>query len=229
MNVSLDWHSIDIKGAIFSTGSSTELAQCNAGVAYYCPQLVFGTNGALSRIIVSPLNAASTSTSGLDFQTDYTTEILDGTLNVRVIGNYTDQQTQTALGVVTDYAGSLGSDSAVCGVPKFRTTASATYIEGPWQGTVQGRFIGTARLNNAWGPLDVDDNSVPAVGYLDLRASYKWSSNIQLYLAVDNTLNTPPPSIPSTQTASSYLYVAMRDDVYDTLGRMYRAGVRLSF
>jgi outer membrane receptor protein involved in Fe transport len=229
LNVSLDWYSISIKGAIFSTGASTELAQCNAGVAYFCSQLVFGSNGALSRIIVSPLNAASATTSGLDFQTDYATELGSGTLGLRLIGNYTDEQTQTALGVVTDYAGSLGSDSRVSGIPKFKATASATYQEAGWQATVQGRFIGSARLNNAWGPLDVDDNSIPPVAYLDLRGSYKWNDNIQFYVAVDNTLNTPPPSTPSTQSASSYLYVAIRDDIYDSLGRMYRAGVRFSF
>jgi outer membrane receptor protein involved in Fe transport len=77
--------------------------------------------------------------------------------------------------------------------------------------------------------LDVDDNSLSEVAYLDLRGSYKWNDNVQFYLAVDNTLNTPPPSTPSTQTASSYLYVAVRDDVYDSLGRMYRAGVRFNF
>jgi outer membrane receptor protein involved in Fe transport len=229
LNVSLDWYSISIKGAIFSTGASTELAQCNAGVAYFCSQLVFGSNGALSRIIVSPLNAASATTSGLDFQTDYATELWNGTLGLRLIGNYTDEQTQTALGVTTDYAGSLGSDSRVSGIPKFKATASATYQEAGWQATVQGRFIGSAKLNNAWGPLDVDDNAVPQVAYLDLRGSYKWNDNIQFYAAVDNTLNTPPPSIPSTQTASSYLYVAIRDDIYDSLGRMYRAGVRFNF
>ena len=230
LSVSVDWYSIDIKNAIYSTGSSTELTQCNAGVAYYCSQLVFGgANGALSRIIVSPLNAASQTTSGIDFQSDYKMELFSGTLNLHMVGNYTDEETQTALGVVTDYAGSLGSDSLVSGFPKFRTTLSSTYSQGPWQGTVQGRFIGTAKLNNAWGPLNVDDNSVPAVAYLDLRGAYKWTDNIQIYAAVDNVFDTPPPSIPSTQTASSFLYPAIRDDIYDSLGRMYRAGVRFNF
>jgi outer membrane receptor protein involved in Fe transport len=230
LSVSLDWYSIDIKNAIYSTGSSTELTQCNAGVAYYCSQLVFGgANGALSRIIVSPLNAASQTTSGIDFQSDYTTELFDGALNTHLVGNYTDEETQTALGVKTDYAGSLGADSLVSGFPKFRATLSTTYSQGSWQATVQGRFIGTAKLNNAWGPLNVDDNSIPAVAYLDLRGAYKWTDNIQLYAAVDNVLDTPPPSVPSTQTASSYLYPAVRDDIYDSLGRMFRAGVRFSF
>src|SRR6185312_9434192 len=109
----------------------------------------------------------------------YTTGLMSGTLNLHLLGNYTDEQTRTALGVNTDYAGSLGADSLVSGVPKFRATISATYLEGPWQGTVQSRIIGSAKLNNDWGPLDVDDNSVPPVAYLDLRGSYKWNDNIQ--------------------------------------------------
>ncbi|MES2292519.1 MAG: TonB-dependent receptor [Pseudomonadota bacterium] len=230
LNLSADWYSINIKGAIASTGSTTELAQCNAGNQFYCSQLVFaGPGGALSSIIVSPLNAASATTSGLDFQSDYTRSILNGVMNLRLVGNYTDEQTQTLLGITSDYAGALGGDSSPSGVPKFKATASATYIEGPWQGTLQGRYIGSARLVNTWGPLNVDDNSIPTVAYMDLRGSYRWNENVQLYMAVDNTFNTPPPVIATSSAGSTFLSPATRTDIYDAIGRQYRVGVRFSY
>jgi outer membrane receptor protein involved in Fe transport len=114
-------------------------------------------------------------------------------------------------------------------VPKFKTIFAATYSEGPWQGTVQGRFIGAAKLNNAWGPLNVDDNDVPQIAYLDLRSSYGWGRNIQIYAAMDNVFNTPPPVTAGTTNASTPYDASVRDDIYDAIGRQYRVGVRFNY
>jgi outer membrane receptor protein involved in Fe transport len=151
-------------------------------------------------------------------------------MDLHLVGNYIDSQDQTAAGVPTfDYAGSVGPDSAVRGIPKFRGTTSATYIEGPWQGTVQGRFIGSAKLNNAWGPLDVDNNNLPFVAYLDLRLSYKWNDNIQLYGAIDNVTNVPPPITPGTSNVQNFYDQGITDYIYDAIGRQFRVGVRAHF
>ena len=237
LQISADWYSILIKKSIFTANTGTVLAQCNAGNQYYCTQLVFNgpvdpvTGPALSAIKTQPLNAASQTVSGLDFQADYTMPFYSGMLNWRIVGNYTDEQTQDAVGINFDYAGSLGADSSVTGVPKLKATVSSTYAEGPWSGTVQGRIIGAAKLNNAWGPLQVDDNHVPMVAYLDLRGSYQWNGNIQMYAAVDNVTNVPPPNIPATgnRGQSTYYFSAIREDVYDAIGRQYRVGIRFNF
>ena len=230
LSLSADWYSISINKAIVTIGSSTILADCKAGQTLYCSQLVFdGPGGALSQINSGPLNADEQTVSGLDFQADYGMDFLSGRLNWHLVGNYTDEQTQTDQGVKYDYAGSLSFDSPIQGVPKFRTTLSTTYNQGPWSGTVQGRFIGSAHLVNSWGPLNVDDNSVPEVAYLDLRASYKWTDNVQLYAAVDNTFNTPPPDVAASSNSVTDFETSTRDDIYDALGRLYRVGVRVNF
>jgi outer membrane receptor protein involved in Fe transport len=187
--------------------------------------------GTLADIVTQPLNAASQTVSGLDFQADYVMPLFNGVMNWHVVGNYTDEQTQNAVGINFDYAGSLSQASSVSGTPKFKTTVSSTYAEGPWSGTVQGRVIGSAKLNNAWGPLQVDDNHVPMVAYLDLRGSYKWDDNLQLYMAVDNVTNVPPPNIPTTQAGgqSAYFFSQIREDIYDAIGRQYRVGVRFNY
>ncbi|HWD38020.1 MAG TPA: TonB-dependent receptor, partial [Fimbriimonas sp.] len=233
LNVSLDWYSIDIKRAIFTTGAAQVLQQCNNGVFLYCSQLLFnGTAypGALGTIISEPLNASSATDSGLDFQADYTNAFLNGNVGIHLIGNYTDEETQTALGNKFDYAGSLGPDSLVTGEPKFRVTLSATYRENAWQATIQGRFIGSAKLNNAWVQgLDVDDNHVPSTEYLDLRGSYRWNM-AQIYFDIDNVLDTPPPSITPSFAAglTPFQNLPTRADIYDALGRSFRFGVRFA-
>ncbi len=240
LSISTDWYSILIKNSIFTASSTVVLAQCAANPASsYCAQLQFNgpiapgtTTPALSVIQTIPLNAASQTVSGLDFQADYVMPLFNGMMNWHVIGNYTDEQTQNAVGVNFDYADSLSNASTVTGgTPKFKTTLSSTYAEGPWSGTVQGRIIGAAKLNNAWGPLQVDDNRVPMVAYLDLRGSYKWDDNLQLYAAVDNVTNMPPPNIPSTQAQGQnvYYFPAIREDIYDAIGRQYRVGIRFNY
>ncbi len=85
-------------------------------------------------------------------------------------------------------------------------------------------------INNAWGPLDIDDNHVPAIAYLDLRASYYLGDHkhLQFYVAADNVLGTNPPIIPSSiATASPSFYVPARTDIYDALGTTFRFGIRV--
>ncbi len=231
LSLSADWYSIELRKAIATISTDVITAQCAKGVQLFCNQVTTVTQNGQTylQVATQPINANAQSVSGIDFQADYRTEFLSGAIDLHAVGNYMDQQTQTAAGITLDYAGAVGSDSSPRGIPKFRSTLSATYVEGPWQGTVQSRIIGSSKLNNAWGPLDVDDNSIPAVAYLDLRASYKWNDNIQLYGAIDNVINTPPP-IPAASTNSVNFYdQSIRDDIYDAIGRSFRIGVRLKY
>ena len=236
LNLSVDYYSINIKGAIATIATNVILAQCQAGVQAFCNQLTFAGpigplgNPSLSQVATVPINANSQDVSGFDLQADYRFPLLSGGMDLHVLGNYIDSQDQTAAGVPTfDYAGSVGPDSAVQGIPKFRGSVSATYLEGPWQGTVQGRFIGEAKLNNAWGPLDVDNNHLPFVAYLDLRLSYKWNDDINLYGAIDNVTNVPPPLTPGTSNVQNFYDQGIRDTVYDAIGRQFRVGIRVHY
>jgi hypothetical protein len=58
------------------------------------------------------------------------------------------------------------------------------------------------------------------VVYGDFRASYQWTDRIQLYGAVDNFFDTPPPNIPTIGGGG------FNCTLYDCIGRAYRVGVR---
>jgi iron complex outermembrane recepter protein len=179
--------------------------------------------GCVNFILQVPLNATSETTSGLDFQADYVTELFDGTLNLRLLGNYNDERTRTALGATYDGAGSFGikTGDLFGTAPKFRSTLAATYAEGAWSVTAQTRILGSARLSNYWvDGVDVDRNGVPAVIYGDARASYRLNDRVQLYGAVDNVFNAPPPIIAAQSGGTT------NTQVYDAIGRSYRIGVR---
>lgn len=194
-------------------------------------------NGALNFVLASPVNISSETTSGLDFQADYKTDFLSGLLSLHLVGNYNDERTRTipnnaGTALVTfDGAGAIGGETIqpIIAGPKFHATFAATYDEGQWEGTVQGRFIGSARLVNTWVEgVNIDNNGVPAVAYMDLRLIYRWTDSLNVYGAIDNTFNTPPPSVPSSvgDNAGGQNYQAQ---VYDALGRQFRVGVRFAY
>ena len=116
-------------------------------------------------------------------------------------------------------------------MPKLHFNLSATYSQGPWAGTVQTRYLSSAVLVKGWtSGVQVDNNSDPGRLPLSgsLRASYNYSGNLQLYAAVDNTLNTPPPNIAGYSVSNNGLST-VNATIYDVLGRMYHAGVRFNY
>ena len=209
------------------------LNACNEGQASYCayytysaPKTGANPNGLFS-LFLTPQNNGFLQTSGLDFVADYSMDLFSGTLGLHLLGNYMDEETEAVFGgTAFDMAGSLGSDSVFTGTPKMHINLSATYDDGPWSGTIATRYIGTGRENNAWTTgVQIDNNAIPAVAYMDLRGSYKWNDNVQFYGGIDNFWDTPPPNTINTNGSSN---VSVKT-YYDTLGRMYHAGVRFSF
>jgi iron complex outermembrane receptor protein len=247
LTLSADWYSINIHGAIDTVDFQTLIDRCLAGQTIYCGQLVFAGGAAQpTQVNVFALNSAVDSTSGLDLAGNYAHPLFGGTLTWDLVGNYTDQQTRTAQGITYDRAGALGGspDVYASGIPKLRANLSATYDEGPFSFTLQTRFIGSAVLSNGTqgvarlvsaslspaGVLTrgdirglVDDNSIGAVTYLDLRGSWRWSENLLFYGAMDNAGGVSPPVIATTGGGNT-----PNAGVYDTLGRTIRIGVRLN-
>ena len=242
LSASFDWYSIVIKQAIFTAGTTAVEAQCALGVAIYCTQLHYAVGntpdplaplatpdypGALVVAVNAPLNASSQTTSGLDFQADYARDLFNGNLAMHLVGNYTDTLTQTALGLTFESAGSLSASTPgnTPGNVKLHFNLGATYTEGPWSGTIQGRFVGPAKLSTYWTDgVQVDDNDIPWVAYMDLRGSYKWNDHIQLYGTVNNVNDAPPPLIPSGVGGAG-----TNTQIYDGQGRTYAAGIRINY
>ena len=234
LNLSVDWYSIRIEDAIVSAGFPYILAQCAAGNATFCPFIIRDAAGIISTIESGPVNAAFNKTSGIDFQADYRRELGEGRLHLGLIGNYMHEFVIDSLGVKFDQAGSLNRappNTGTQGAPKLRVTFNTSYSTDRASIGAQVRAFGKAKLNNAWVEgVDVDDNDVPSVAFLDLRTSYflDTEKRFQAYLAIDNVLNREPPIIPhGPQAGIPYFYVPTRTDIYDALGRSWRAGIRV--
>jgi hypothetical protein len=52
----------------------------------------------------------------------------------------------------------------------------------------------------------------------------------QIFGAVDNLFNLDPPNIPVSQNNTASIFsTAVRGDIYDSIGRSYRVGIRMNF
>ncbi len=243
LSLSMDWYSIAVKGIIATPSATITLNFCTGAGGFpkdtsYCNNYVYqssliiaGSNpNGLFELLLVPQNNGFLDTSGLDFQADYSMDLFSGNLALHLLGNYTDEETESVFGQQRfDQAGSLGGDSQFTGVPKTKMTLTATYSQGPWTATAQSRFIGQAKLNNAWtSGVQIDNNQIPFVAYFDARGTYKWNDNVQLYGSIDNFFDTPPPVTAGTN-ASTNGASTVSAGTYDTLGRMYHAGIRFSY
>jgi outer membrane receptor protein involved in Fe transport len=256
LTVSADWYSIDLTGEIATLSTATILNQCNPtkqstihpgqlGNANdpLCTALIFngapsapGDGPSLSEILQAPINIASLTTSGLDLQANYSMDFWEGNLAWSAISNLTDETTTTQPGSgVSDSVGTGGS-------PKWKGIISADYTTGPYSFTVQGRWYGTSKLSQTANTGNLATAStanlyptnvfeVPFTAYLDLRGSYKWNDNIQLYGAIDNATDVPPPLVPllSGSVQAQGGLAATNTGTYDLLGRSFRMGIRFTY
>jgi outer membrane receptor protein involved in Fe transport len=220
------------QGPIVGGLASSELDGNGHSPAGLIGGLTFAINnpGDFNGYYQGPVNANRETVSGLDFEMDYNHDLFAGTMAWHVLGNYTDEKTRTSLGVTVDGAGAVSGDGALNPLngfttPKFHGTISGTYTEGPWSLTAQMRIIGSAVLTNNLTQnqsifTSIDNNNVPAVIYGDFRGSYRWNDHIQLYGAIDNAFDAPPPNIPTIGGGGTSCIT------YDCIGRSYRIGVR---
>src|SRR5690606_29846609 len=100
-----------------------------------------------------------------------------------------------ATGVATRFDGLTGiaPDTGAPGqFPKFKATGNFTYSNGPFRAFFQGRLIGSGKRTHRIAGADavegvnIADNSVPAVFYLDTRLSYDLEiggSDLEVFLA----------------------------------------------
>ncbi len=230
LNASVDYYSIKIEDALATPNVTQVLENCQAGNANFCALIQRDSNNLLRGVLVGPVNAAFLKTSGIDFQLDYRFPALGGDMNFSVIGNYITHLSSNSLGTLSRPLNSL--NNGLSGPNKFRSTITLGYKSDRWGGTIQVRTIGSGMLDSRWGAKNVDDNRVPAVAYLDLRANYFVDSakRVNFYVAADNVLNKKPPIIPNDpNSAFAYFFVPTRTELYDFLGRQFRVGLRAKF
>ena len=248
-SMSIVYYRINIKAAISSPGVNYTLAQCFAGVAYYCGLVARfpagpGDNGlgTIYSITTGPQNQAKLLGQGVDYEASYQTALsdlyapLDGNLNVRVVAtNVLSRINDSGIAGPTQVLDSAGIGAS----PRWGVNTSVTYSLDKFRVLWTGRFISRGRQNSTSyqctsgcptvsGFNTVDNNYLPPYFLQNLSFTYRFyqdgSNNAEAFFVVDNLMDKQPPPAPNQFAGATY--GLMTNAMYDTIGRRFRAGVR---
>jgi outer membrane receptor protein involved in Fe transport len=251
LSTSVDFFSIDIKGAIGTLATADLLQQCelSGGTSSICNfiqrPLPFSdrtlANFPLS-VSAIPFNQASQKVNGIDYEFGYRLPLGakffgPSNLVVRLLGTHLlkyDVQS-VAGGTVISSNNTVGNSGVnIGGVNtqnnnKNRFNLSVSYSDGPVELTLQGRYFGAADRTQVPGVI-YTNNDVPAVKYYDVTLNYSpdfGDKKIEGFFTVNNLTNKQPPIVvtggqPGQQYPTNVF-------IYDVIGRYFTAGIRARF
>lgn len=223
-----------------------------------CPQVVFGAplagQNPLSNITAVTAfyqNVNPYHVSGVDAGWDYALPLsklvasAKGNLNFRFQGTYALETIYGANQI--DVAGQTGGDqgffSDYAPSPNFSGTLAIGYNNGPFTLTSFSRYISAGRLdrqNPKTGPSDpgydpslsysINDATIPSYFVTDLTGSYDFKGfgveRLNVFLSISNLFDRDPVfSQPGTLGNG---VAGVNAVFFDTLGRTYRVGMRMT-
>jgi outer membrane receptor protein involved in Fe transport len=229
LRLSADYFDIQLDNAISTVTGQDVVDRCFAGAQDFCAGITRDAVGAIFRVKTVSYNATYLKTNGWDLQASYRLPMetlfagQSGDLNFAANFTYTAHLETLASGLLIDRAGQVTTP----GTPKWRGTVRSTYANGPVNVSVLGNFVGKGKYDTTYGPLDLNKNNYPAYFYLAVNGSYDVSESTNVFLKIDNLLDTDPPllsgnTIIRAQAAGSAGY-------YDVIGRSFTVGVRLKY
>jgi len=248
---SIDFYKIDISGAVKIPNEQVVLNLCfqdpGSPVCAFIQRVGNVQTGAITQISTPPANVLSQDAKGIDVELNYRLPLSDlsselgGSLSFSASGNYVISLRNADTTGVSQGAGVVGNFGGIISsgpfAPRFRSTVRVSYDDARFNATAAWRFVSANKTNPvltectsacpANNPLTISDNSVSSSSLFDLAVSYKPFAGNQsnIFLAVDNVLNSPPPFVPG-QVDIAY-FTGQYTIGYDRIGRTFRGGVRL--
>ncbi len=248
-SISADWYEIIIRNAISSVNGGTPSAEnlciASRGASPFCdlvirPYPITNTtpNNFPTLVIAEAMNISKTSTHGVDFEVNYTTDLdkigasLEGKLGLRLLVSYQPSILSQSIpgAVITNGAGAAGILNT--GGAAKRIAFMANYSLDPIAVTIMERWH-SAERQSADPTLVFTTPNVPSIAYTDLNLSYNFrladgDGNAEIFLSIENLFDQQPHVWISTMNsaAQGYAYPAPSDE--DVVGRYFTTGLRLS-
>ncbi|MFL6763390.1 MAG: TonB-dependent receptor [Sphingomicrobium sp.] len=237
--LSLDYYNIKIKDVIATLGAPTLAQGCFAGNPLYCESITFNPDGTIAFITNTRLNLAAFKTSGLDMEAHYSFEpgFTPGRFDLRALATYVDHLTFITPNGPQERVGQVSNVNRTGGVPHWLATSELNYEQGHWGAGVRAKYIGKGKFSSLYhegaGAVNtVNDNSVPSYLYINLNGHYRVDlpsgRTADFFATVNNLFDKDPPMIPSG-AAGGINESSTNGEIYDVVGRFYRAGVRVKF
>jgi iron complex outermembrane recepter protein len=246
---SIDWYRINVQGAIAQLSAQQLVDGCVVlGDQNLCPFIIRSGNpqtGQIDRIDSLFINLAEQIIEGVDTEISYrrSLELLGGgaeSVSLRLFGTWLGQNSFQNRGQALDER--IGQIGAL-GLPRWKATSVLTYNNGPYSGTLIGRYIGGGKLDRFLVESDVplrnpttgativtvDDNTVGSVFYTDLTLGWRPESieGLRVFGTINNLLDRAPPLSPAAigRTGSNEITGLLHDQV----GRRFVVGINYQF
>lgn len=248
---SVDWYRVKIKDAIGRVGVNEVLRRCLVDQDPTFCQLVTLVNDVPTNVGDLYVNINQSKVEGVDAELDYHTglKLFGGgseAISTRVFASWLINRSDTSAptpaapnGVVTrfDDVVGLAPDTGAPGLyPRFKLTGNITYTNGPFTLFTQGRVIGSGLRTRTVGGADavegvnIANNHVPAVFYLDMRVSYDFdigNTTVQAFASATNLLDKAPPITGSFPVSLTSYAVQANTGLYDVLGARFTFGLKV--
>ncbi len=244
---SADYWDIKIKGAIEVLSSQSTIDLCFQGATNLCPRITRNAAGVIVQVSRKPFNLAVNHARGYDFESSYRFnigDVVDGwDGDVAIHGtatHYVRNFTDNGIDAPVDTAGQNSGGSP----PDWRYQVSASWDTDVIRTSLTMRGVSSGTYNNAWIECDsgcplstianrtvaVGDNHIEGAIYWDASFTYKFGMgddvNAEAFLNIQNIANSDPVVVAPLSTGSAYWTPVANSSLYDTLGRVFRAGVR---
>jgi len=233
--LAVDYYRLKIDGAIATLEPIPIVQNCFAsgGSAPECALIVRPSPDAFPSLIRNaPANIAFLETAGVDIDATLNLDAGPGRLTLRLYSSWLDtyktQQSSTA--PIYEFAGigQVGTGSMYSARPKWRGFLNVGYAIGNFNLALMEQYIGRFRLGSDEPNQVFEKNRFGSVMYTDLTASYQFPDSHgrwEMFLTVNNLFDREPPVIPGVTPGVGLPTLAL----YDSIGRVYTAGVRFNF
>jgi outer membrane receptor protein involved in Fe transport len=237
LSLSLDYYNIKLSGVVSSLSADQIVRFCFEGNQAFCGGFQLDGAQGTNFVNVQPFNLASWKTSGFDIEASYQWQQplgLPGSFTVRALGTHIQKFVVSAGIAGVDPIDQAGANNG--NTPDWKWLAVQTYDSGRLTLTVQERWFSDGTFGNQYVvcqsscPVStgnrptIDRNKMKGAFYVDVGATFKIRDGLSIYGKVDNLFDKDPVASPQTNTG-----LDVNPALYDTLGRIYRAGVRFNF
>jgi iron complex outermembrane receptor protein len=239
-SASFDYYRIKINGVISTLNAQQEVNLCYLNnITSLCGAFNLAPPaGTAPYVNLQAFNLASIFTDGFDIEASYQFDVAKIGLPGRVVlrglatnvKNFlTDQGVPGT--IVTQGAGVNAGNT-----PHWKVLATESWNTDKFSFSVQQRWFSDGVYSNEYiqcttnCPVSttqhptIDNNSMPGAFYLDVSGSVNLTKKFTAYFKIDNLLDHDPAPSPQTNTG-----IDINQALYDTLGRLFRVGVRYNF
>jgi len=237
---SFDYYNINMSDRIGTLSNQQTADRCFQGNQALCAFIERDANGQIFRLTVQPINFVNSVDRGFDMEAAYRfplasfVDAWDGDITLRGLATRLIKST-------TDDGLNVSDSTGQGGNRRWRLRGQISITKDPISFSLVGRYISAGVISADWiectsgcpasvAPrLTIDHNRTPSAFYMNASTQYKWrpndTSEIELFANVDNIWNKDPGIVYASGTLN-FINNGTSPEAYDTLGRVYRAGIK---